>query len=185
MQETTNYDKLSKRSLNCMYTAGIIAGIVILGLIGAVDYFWICPEDITAGKWISVILAVLIFLDVLISPYFRYHRYRYSINDECIDIIEGYLFVNRNIVPIERIHKIQTKKGPIDQIFRVSKVIVTTGGGDVTLSFLEDEKAEQIADSLRSRINEIVAEQRVEQPDGYVAVAKGYPESETGTEREE
>lgn len=185
MQETMNYDKLSKRALNCMYTAGIITGVVILVIIGAVNYFWIFPEDIAVGKWISLILVVLIFLDVLISPYFRYHRYRYSINDECIDIIEGYLFVKRNIVPIERIHKIQTKKGPVDQLFRVAKVIVTTGGGDVTLSFLEDERAEQIADSLRSRINEIVAEQRVEQPDGYDAAAKGCPESEAGSDREE
>ena len=47
-------------------------------------------------------------------------------------------------------------------MFRVAKVIVTTGGGDVTLSFLEDEKAEQIADNLRKRINEIVSEQRMQ-----------------------
>ena len=130
-----------------MYTAGAAGGVIALVIIGAVDYFWIFPEDITVGKWISMILAVLILADVLISPYFRYHRYRYSINEEYIDIIEGYLFVKRNIVPIERIHKIQTKKGPIDQIFRVAKVI-------------EDERAEQIADSLRKRINEIVSEQR-------------------------
>ena len=37
---------------------------------------------------------------------------------------------------------------------------MTTGGGDVTISFLEDEKAERIADTLRRRINEIVEEQR-------------------------
>ena len=160
MQEHLRYEKLSKRALYCMYTAGAAGGVIALVIIGAVDYFWIFPEDITVGKWISMILAVLILADVLISPYFRYHRYRYSINEEYIDIIEGYLFVKRNIVPIERIHKIQTKKGPIDQIFRVAKVIVTTGGGDVTISFLEDERAEQIADSLRKRINEIVSEQR-------------------------
>lgn len=133
-----------------------------MAVIGAVDYFWIFPDDIVVGKWVSLILAVLTLIDILFSPYFRYHRYRYSINEECIDIIEGYLFVKRNIVPIERIHKIQTKKGPIDQLFRVAKVIVTTGGGDVTLSFLEDERAEQIADSLRKRINEIVSEQRLQ-----------------------
>ena len=143
-----------------MYTADVIAGAIALAVVGAVDYFWIFPDNITVGKWISLILAVLILIDVFASPYFRYHRYRYSINEECIDIIEGYLFVKRNIVPIERIHKIQTKKGPVDQMFRVAKVIVTTGGGDVTISFLEDERAEQIADSLRRRINEIVSEQR-------------------------
>ena len=144
-----------------MYTAGVITGVIILAVIAVVDYFWIFPNNITIGKWISLILAALILFDVLVSPYFRYHRYRYSINEECIDIIEGYLFVKRNIVPIERIHKIQTEKGPVDQLFRVAKVIVTTGGGDVTLSFLEDEKAEQIADNLRKRINEIVSEQRM------------------------
>lgn len=103
---------------------------------------------------------ILILLDVVISPYFRFHRYHYSINEECIDIIEGYLFVKRNIVPIERLHKLQTARGPFDQIFKVAKVIVTTGGGDVTLSFVEEEKADQIADTLRHRINEIVIEQR-------------------------
>ena len=145
-----------------MYTAASVTGVVVLPVIRAVDYFWIFPGNITIGKWISLILAVLTLIVVLVSPYFRYHRYRYSINEECIDIIEGYLFVKRNIVPIERIHKIQTKKGPIDQLFRVAKVIVTTGGGDVILSFLEDERAEQIADSLRKRINEIVSEQRLQ-----------------------
>lgn len=162
MQENLSYEKLSKRALNCMYTAGAATGAAVLAVIGAVDYFWIFPGNITVGKWISLILSVLTLIDVLVSPYFRYHRYRYSINEECIDIIEGYLFVKRNIVPVERIHKIQTKKGPVDQMFRVAKVIVTTGGGDVTLSFLEDERAEQIADNLRKRINEIVSEQRMQ-----------------------
>ena len=103
---------------------------------------------------------ILILFDALASPYFRYHRYRYSINEECIDIKEGYLFVKRNIVPIERLHKLQTLKGPIDQMFKVAKVVVTTAGGDVTIRFLEEEKAEQIAENLR--INEIVVSQREE-----------------------
>lgn len=161
------YEKLSKRALCSMYVAGIITGAIVLAVLGAAGIFWIFPQDITVGKWILLILAALTLADVLISPYFRYHRYRYCINDECIDVIEGYLFVKRNIVPIERLHKLQTKKGPIDQIFKVAKMVVTTGGGDVTLSFLEEEKAEQLAQSLRKRINEIVAEQREEQRAHY------------------
>lgn len=110
-----------------------------------------------------MILAILTLFDILISPYFRYHRYRYNIDEECIDIKEGYLFIKRQIVPIERIHKLQTVKGRIDQFFHVSKVIVTTAGGDVTIRFLEEEKAEQIAERLQVRINEIVVAQREEE----------------------
>ena len=52
------YEKLSKRALYCMYVAGIITGAVVLAVIGAVDYFWIFPENITVGKWISLAVAV-------------------------------------------------------------------------------------------------------------------------------
>ena len=37
---------------------------------------------------------------------------------------------------------------------------MTTAGGDVTIRFLEEEKAEAIAESLRNRINQIVKEER-------------------------
>lgn len=160
------YEKLSKNALYCMYAAGILTAAVIMAIVAAVNYFWIFPKDIGIGKWISLAILVFTIIDALISPVFRYHRYRYSINEECIDIQEGYLFVKRHIVPIERLHKLQTAKGPIDQIFKVAKVVVTTAGGDVTISFLDEKKAEQIAESLRRRINEIAVEQRIEDGEG-------------------
>ena len=156
------YVKLSKRALGCMYVATALASVIALAVIGAVNWLWIFPKDMDMLKAVSLALMILILFDALASPYFRYHRYRYSINEECIDIKEGYLFVKRNIVPIERLHKLQTLKGPIDQMFKVAKVVVTTAGGDVTIRFLEEEKAEQIAENLRGRINEIVVSQREE-----------------------
>ena len=156
------YEKLSKRALGCMYVATALASVIALAVIGAVNWLWIFPKDMDMLKAVSLALMILILFDALASPYFRYHRYRYSINEECIDIKEGYLFVKRNIVPIERLHKLQTLKGPIDQMFKVAKVVVTTAGGDVTIRFLEEEKAEQIAENLRGRINEIGVSQREE-----------------------
>lgn len=156
------YEKLSKRALGCMYVATALASVIALAVIGAVNWLWIFPKDMDMLKAVSLALMILILFDALASPYFRNHRYRYSINEECIDIKEGYLFVKRNIVPIERLHKLQTLKGPIDQMFKVAKVVVTTAGGDVTIRFLEEEKAEQIAENLRGRINEIVVSQREE-----------------------
>ena len=156
------YEKLSKRALGCMYVATALASVIALAVIGAVNWLWIFPKDMDMLKAVSLALVILTLFDALASPYFRYHRYRYSINEDRIDIKEGYLFVKRNIVPIERLHKLQTLKGPIDQMFKVAKVVVTTAGGDVTIRFLEEEKAEQIAENLRGRINEIVVSQREE-----------------------
>lgn len=156
------YEKLSKRALKCMYTATVFAGLIILIILGIINYFRMFSTDTETGRIVSVIIVALTLFDMLVSPYFRYCRYRYRINDECIDIKEGYLFVKRHIVPIERLHKLQTAKGPIDQIFKVAKVVVTTAGGDVTIRFLDEEKAGHIAESLKERINEIVIEEREE-----------------------
>ncbi len=153
-------EKLSKRALGCMYTAAIVAGIFELAVIAIANVLWFFPEDIMVGKIVSLVLLVLVVIQVAITPYFRFHRYRYEINDEFIDIREGYIFVERNIVPLERLHKMQTVRGPIDRIFKVAKVNVTTAGGDVTLRFLDEEKADFIAESLGRRINQIVTEQR-------------------------
>lgn len=152
--------KLSKRALACMYTTAIIWAIIGLAVIVVINMLWFVPEGIEIGTNISIVLAVLFIIEQAVSPYFRFHRYRYSITDDFIDIYEGYIFVERNIVPLERLHKMQTLRGPIDRIFKVAKVVVTTAGGDVTLRFLDEEEADFIAESLGKRINQIVVEKR-------------------------
>lgn len=100
--------------------------------------------------------------DGIFSPPFRYRRYRYAIDEECIDIQEGYLWLEEHIVPMERLHQITMAQGPIDRIFGLTKVIVTTAGGEVTIRFLEYEKAQLISESLKKKINQIAMEERNE-----------------------
>ena len=117
------YEKLSMNALKCMYVASVIAGVILLAVIGAVNYFWIFPKEIWIGKIVSVVLSCVILADMAVSPYFRFHRYQYSINDECIDIKEGYLFVKRNIVPIERLHKLQIERDRLISFFMSLKLL--------------------------------------------------------------
>ena len=80
------YEKLSKNALLNMYFGTITGTIAVLAIIFVLE---------------------LLFVNAIISPVFRFHRYRYKIDEESIDIIEGYVFTKRNIVPIERLHKLQ------------------------------------------------------------------------------
>lgn len=155
-------EKLSKRALGCMYVATALGSAFGMAAILAANIIWLIPKDIQIGKVISIVCVILLFIHTAISPYFRFHRYRYQITEDFIEVREGYIFVERNLVPLERLHKMQTNKGPIDRFFKVAKVTVTTAGGDVTLRFLDEEKAERIAESLSKRINQIVTKQRDE-----------------------
>lgn len=154
------YEKLSKNALKCMYISTIIGMGVILAILIGLEIFLFMPNGWLIAHIIVAVIAVLALFNMLVSPCFRYNRYRYKIDDECIDIEEGYLFVERNIVPIERLHKLEINKGPIDKLCGVAKVTVTTAGGDVVIRFLDEKQAEMIADKLTKRINAIVAEQK-------------------------
>lgn len=154
------YEKLSKNALKCMYIATATGTIIMLVIAVVLEIALFIPNEWTIAHIITVICVILLALNALISPWFRYNRYRYKIDDECIDIIEGYIFISRDIVPIERLHKLEMNIGPIDRICGVAKVNVTTAGGDVTIRFLDKDKAEKISETLKQRINTIVAEQK-------------------------
>ena len=146
-----------------MFVAGIVQFIIVGVMIGVGMY-------IGREEWVVLLIGGIVLgldlLYVLISPKVRYERYRYILNEEEIDVMEGFIFTKRNIVPIERLHKIAVLKGPIDRVFGLAKVVVTTAGGDVTVRFMEDEKADQIAESLKNRINEISLDEKNQMAQG-------------------
>lgn len=156
-----DYKKLNKKALGCMYVAELLAAIVLEIIIFVVsDVIGNHTAKVQLVDTITHVLMGLVAISSIIAPIVRYYRYRYLINESCIEVIEGYFFVERQIVPIERLHKIETVRGPIDRFFGLTKVNVTTAGGSVTIRFLEEELADEIANSLKHRINQIVVSQK-------------------------
>lgn len=96
----------------------------------------------------------------LIAPKVRYERYRYILNEEELEVRKGIVTIKTQIVPIERLHKIEVSCGPILRAFGLKDVLATTAGSDIKVEFLTDEVAEKIAEYLKKRINAIVVEER-------------------------
>lgn len=150
--------KLNKKAMYCMYTATFITTFISMAIVTAILYF--TPlSTYSVVKIIFLIVLGLSVAELLISPFFRYRRYRYAIDSECIYIKEGFLWITETIVPLERLHKIELAQGPIDRFFGLTKVNLTTAGGDATLRFLDYELAQTITDSLKKKINAIVREE--------------------------
>ena len=133
--EKEMYEKLSKNALANMYLGTITATVIALVVIFLLEVLLVIPNHIGIAVILGIILANVLTLNALISPVIRFYRYRYKIDDESIDIIEGYVFVTRSIVPIKRLHKLEIIQGSYDKICNVARVNVTTAGGDVTRRF--------------------------------------------------
>lgn len=161
-----NYEKLNKNALRCMYVVALIK-FIILG--GGLLLFGILLKTGAIGSGnvaqiIGNILLILVPVELLIdliAPRIRYARYQYVLTGEELDVCEGIVVHKRTIVPIERLHKIEVSAGPIDRMFGLAKVDVATAGiGTVTVRFLETEKADFIAETLKKKINEVAFEEK-------------------------
>lgn len=153
------YEKLSKKAIGCMYVASFI-GTSIVVVILMVLLHWIIPEDLLIVRYIAFGIIGLLLLNFMIGPTVRYNRYRYLINEEYIDVKKGFIYIERQIVPIERLHNIEISKGPINRIFGMAEVKVTTAASTVSIQFLEDKQAEFIVESLQKRINVVALEKK-------------------------
>ena len=148
-----NYTKLSKRAKTVMLITAMIQGI----LFAAAALFIIANvfgRGSKTGLVLALVCAVLAVAYIIIVPIVRFKRYRYLIEADRIEIIEGVFFIKRTLVPIDRIHQISVSRGPIDSAFGVAKVSVITAGATATFRFLDEEKADEIALHLNTRIRE-------------------------------
>lgn len=156
------YEKLNKKAIGCMFSATLVRFIITTAILFLALLIVNTNTNDTVKKVVQITIITIIVIDlmvVIISPKIRYNRYRYLINEDKIDVIEGFIFIKRNIVPINRLHKLSVHQGPIDRIFGLAKVSVSTAGGDVVLRFLENEKANFIAEALKEKINEVVEDE--------------------------
>ncbi|MDW5563349.1 MAG: PH domain-containing protein [Methanomassiliicoccus sp.] len=99
---------------------------------------------------IAVLATVLVYM--LAAPQVFYARYRYVITRDKVDVRYGVLVLRHILVPIERVHQVEVTRGPIDNMFGLGHVSITTAGGTAKIRYLEIDEAEKIAD----RLNELV-----------------------------
>ncbi|MBQ2812609.1 MAG: PH domain-containing protein [Clostridia bacterium] len=148
-----NYQSLSKRAKTVMLLTAIIQGILFsaAALLIIAKVFGRGSET---GLVLALVCAALAIAYIIIVPIVRFKRYRYLIETDRIEIVEGVFFIKRTLVPIDRIHQISVSRGPIDSAFGVAKVSVITAGATATFRFLDEEKADEIALHLNTRIKE-------------------------------
>ena len=157
------FNKLAPQARKCMRLATAV-GVILMVAIAAIVWLVLAAEDIRLPLLVHLAFAVwclawIVYL--LVSPAIRYRRYRYLTDGEKIVVREGLWFVSQVFAPIERIHQIAVKSGPIDRLYGLAEVVATTAGGTVTIRFLEREVAEEIAQSLHSKVRYILKQQGI------------------------
>lgn len=164
MEMETEYKKLNVKAKRCMRLSALLS-VGLLMLAAALIRLAVHIGNVLVPLWVDIAFAVLLALGLLFiiaAPAIRYKRYKYFIDDEKLIVVEGLWFISKTIAPIERVHQISIERGPVDRLYGLSKVVATTAGGNIVVRFLENNIAEEMAESLGIRIGTIVKAQRGE-----------------------
>lgn len=155
-----DYKRLNPKSKKSMYIWNLIV-LIIVAAAAAVG-IWLCASNkvhIAVPVAIGV-AAFLIAIYLLAGPLVFYAFYRYQVSEEKVDVRCGIIFKKRTVVPIERIHQVEIKRGPINNALDLANVVIMTAGGTAVIQYLEEEEADKIAEDLNRVVNRIIRDRQ-------------------------
>lgn len=101
---------------------------------------------------IVTVLGAALF--IVVVPIWRYRVHRWDINVDsgtpAVYTRTGWLVQERRIAPISRVQTVDTHRGPLDRLFGLANVTVTTASsaGAVRIVALDDDVAERVVAQL-------------------------------------
>ncbi|HTM86277.1 MAG TPA: PH domain-containing protein [Mycobacterium sp.] len=105
-----------------------------------------------AAAAVATVLGIVLF--VVVVPVWRYRVHRWDINVEtgtpAVYTRTGWLVQERRIAPISRVQTVDTYRGPLDRLFGLANVTVTTASsaGAVRIVALDSEVADRVVAQL-------------------------------------
>ena len=87
---------------------------------------------------------------VVVGPIWRYRVHRWDISPDAVYTRSGWLVQERRIAPISRVQTVDTYRGPLDRLFGLANVTVTTASsaGAVRIVALDSDVADRIVAQL-------------------------------------
>lgn len=137
---------------------------VLWAVSACIPYLFLMPAQLVWAAldgrmvWLHVSAAVLTLLSfiafVVVAPLWRYRVHRWEISlapgPPSVYTRSGWIIQERRIAPISRVQTVDTHQGPLDQLFGLAKVRVTTASaaGAVSIVALDSEVANRVVAQL-------------------------------------
>jgi hypothetical protein len=125
------------------------AALAVLGLlvVEIAVLVWYRPGWLVA---VLVATAVLGACYALVMPRWRYRVHRWEADQHAVYTLSGWLWLQWRVAPVSRIQTIDTARSPLQRLFGLASVTVTTASsaGPVRIEGLDAAEAAQLARRL-------------------------------------
>lgn len=106
-----------------------------------------------AAPWLLLAICLVAVIGLpygLVVPFWRYRVHRWEVTEDAVYTRTGWLWQEWRIAPMSRIQTVDTARGPLEQLFRLSSVTVTTASaaGPLKIQGLDHERAAALVERL-------------------------------------
>ncbi|MCA1269124.1 PH domain-containing protein, partial [Streptomyces sp. 7G] len=86
----------------------------------------------------------------VLFPLWWFRTHRWEVTEDAVYVLTGFFWQEWRIAPMSRIQTVDTVRGPLEQLFRLATVTVTTASakGAVRIEGLDHEVAADLAERL-------------------------------------
>jgi uncharacterized protein len=140
--------RVSPKATSMWMTA---AAVLHLFPLGAMAAWLILDHSRRSIQWpVLAALLVLAVLHVGVSPFWRYRVHRWEVTDEAVYTQTGWFSQERRLAPISRIQTVDAQFGPIERLFGLGTLVVTTASaaGPLHIAGLERGTVERLVAEL-------------------------------------
>jgi membrane protein YdbS with pleckstrin-like domain len=129
-----------------------IGAAIPWGLLAFGQLVWFALDQRTpwlhAAAAAATVVGTVMF--VVVVPLWRYRVHRWDISPQAVYTRSGWLGQERRIAPISRVQTVDTYRGPLDQLFGLANVTVTTASsaGAVRIVALDADVADRVVAQL-------------------------------------
>lgn len=116
--------------------------LVLLGLLIPPARLWLLVP--------AVVVAVIALPYLTVLPLWWYRVHRWEVTDDAVYVRAGYFWQEWRVAPMSRIQTVDTLRGPVEQGFQLSTLVVTTASakGALRIRGLEHTQAADLAEQL-------------------------------------
>ena len=129
----------------------LLGWLVVLAVEGVV--LAATPASAVGDIAVRALTLALAAAHLAVMPQWRYRVHRWETTDTAVYTQAGWFTQERRIAPIARVQTVDTQRGPIEQLFGLANVTVTTASatGPLEIHGLARDTAAALADELTVR----------------------------------
>ena len=119
-------------------------------LAGELIWWWIAQNHPGLRGALVALTVLFAATDLIVVPRWRYRVHRWEVTATAVYTQSGWLVQERRIAPLSRVQTVDTERGPLEQLFRLANVTVTTASaaGPLRIHGLDRVVAENLVAEL-------------------------------------